>query len=221
MNFPARSGFGFAVLFLFGCGSETKTAPGGKSAQAEAGPSVALASGKSSPDSETTPPETLENLDFLNWKKFKVGTKVVRRKSTQNAQDWVKETQTIRLKEIQQDKVILESQITVERADSSKKVNPPFEIQFYASIVVPKGMNKDQFNKPSLKAAEVGKEKVTILGKEYLAQLWTWEDQTESGPMPQKLWQSDEVPGRFLKQESAVKRNGISSAEELIEIQIP
>jgi len=221
MNFLARSGFGFAILFLFGCGSESKTVPGGKSTQKEGNQAVSLASGSTATPSETKPPETLENLEYLNWKKFKVGTKIVRRKSTTNAQDWVKETQTIQLKEIQADKVILHSQITVERADSSKKVNPPFEIQFYASIVVPKGMNKDQFNKPSLKAVEVGKEKVSILGKEYLARLFTWEDQTESGPMPQKLWQSDEVPGRFLKQESAVKRNGISTLEELIEIQIP
>lgn len=218
--------FAWMLFGLTGCGGE------GSNGASPAGSArtVATATEKGSAGSsvEVAPKvgsgEVIDNLDYLSWKPFKPGTTVVRKKESKNEKGWVKETTTWKLKELTPEKVIIESQITVERPDEPAKVNPPFEIAHSARFTVPKNMKKEQFNKPSLRAVEVGEESITVAGKTYKARLFTWEDQTESGPMPQKLWLSAEVPGRFLKQASAVtkdKTNRIETNEELVEIKLP
>jgi len=217
---------GSMLLAATGCGGEDPRA-----AQASLTGTAATASGaKAAPGgtSENEPQagggEVLDNLDYQSWKPFKPGTIVVRKKESKNENGWVKETTTLTLKQVTDEKVFIESQITVERPNEPAKVNPPFEISHSARFTVPKNMKKEQFNKPSLRAVEVGEESIKVAGKTYKARLFTWEDQTEAGPMPQKIWLSQEVPGRFLKQASAVTKNKtqrIETNEELVEIKLP
>lgn len=216
-----------ALLGASGCGGEgPKPAPsmGGAQAVASAGSGTSVPGGAGENASPAVTAEVLDNLDYQSWKPFKPGTIVVRKKESKNANGWVRETTTLKLTQVTDDKVFIESQITVERPDEPAKVNPPFEIVHAARFTVPKNMKKEQFNKPSLRAVEVGEESIKVCGKTYKARLFTWEDQTEAGPMPQKIWLSQEVPGRFLKQASAVVKNKtqrIETNEELIEIKLP
>ncbi len=217
---------GLMLVGAAGCGGEGPKAaqPFGTKAVASAAGAKAAPGGASEPESPSGAGEVLDNLDYQSWKPFKPGTTVVRKKESKNENGWVKETTTLTLKQVTDDKVFIESQITVERPNEPAKVNPPFEITHSARFTVPKNMKKEQFNKPSLRAVEVGEESVKVAGKTYKARLFTWEDQTEAGPMPQKIWLSQEVPGRFLKQASAVTKNKtqrIETNEELVEIKLP
>jgi len=174
-------------------------------------------------------PKTTEDLplhnnpDYLNWQRFKAGAKVVRKKISKNVFDQVTETQTLTLLEVTADKVVLESQITVERENYPIKVNTPFQIVHVSKFRLPKNLKLEQFTKPSIKATEVAEETVKILGKDYKAKLFTWDDQTESGPMPHKYWESMEFPGRLLKHEAMVKKEtgSTSTTEEILEVIIP
>ena len=164
-----------------------------------------------------------DNPDYSNWKRFKVGTKLVRRKISKNPTDQVTETQSLTLLEVNGDKVVLETQITVERPNYPKKENAPFRIEHAAKFRLPANLKLEQFTKPSIKAREIAEESIKVLGKEYKAKLFTWEDSTESGPMPHKYWESMDFPGRLLKHEAVVKKEDAetSTIEQIVELVIP
>lgn len=212
MKMIGKKVLGLSVMgLLLGCGSEPK--PKGVAQMPE---------GYVAPE----PTENLplhDNPEYANWKGFKVGTKVVRKKITKNASDQVTETQSLKLLEVTGDKVVLETQITVERPNYPTKENAPFKIEHSAKFRLPKNLKLEQFTKPSVKATEISEETLKVLGKEYKGKLFTWEDQTESGPMPHKYWESMDFPGRLLKHEGFVKKEGASTSttEEIIEVLIP
>lgn len=174
-------------------------------------------------------PEPMDNLplhdnpDYTNWKRFKVGTKVVRKKISKNPSDQVTEIQSLKLLEVNGDKVVLETQITVERPNYPTKANAPFKIEHAAKFRLPKNLKLEQFTKPSVKATEISEETIKVLGKEHKGKLFTWDDQTESGPMPHKYWESMDFPGRLLKHEAVVKKDdaATSTTEEIVEVVIP
>ncbi len=206
----------FVLLVLgleTGCGGGTKPVGNAK---------VELPKGYVAPPSTDHLP-LHDNPDYLNWNRFKVGTKVVRKKITKNPSDQVTETQTLKLLESNGEKVVLETQITVERPNYPRKENAPFKIEHAAKFRLPDNLKLEQFTKPSIKAREIAEETIKVLGKEYKAKLFTWEDNTESGPMPHKYWESMEFPGRLLKHEAVVKKdNGeTSTTEEIIELVSP
>jgi hypothetical protein len=203
----------FVLGLVVGCGGEPK--PKGKT---QAG----LPEGYVAPQSTDHLP-LHDNPDYANWQRFKVGTKVVRKKISKNPSDQVTETQILKLLEVNADKVVLETQITVERPNYPKKENTPFKIEHAAKFRLPANLKLEQFTKPSIKAKEIAEESIKVLGKEYKAKLFTWEDNTESGPMPHKYWESMEFPGRMLKHEAVVKKDNAetSTTEEVIEVVTP
>jgi hypothetical protein len=162
----------------------------------------------------------VESADYANWKRFKVNTTVVRKKVSKNAADSVTETRTLRLVELTPAKAVVESQVTVERPGGPPKVNPPVRLDYPAQFRLPPGMTAEQFEKPSLKAKEDGQETLTVGGTEYPTKRFAWEDATEAGPMPNRLWLSDAVPGRFVKQEMRVEKTNTSTTEVVVEVKL-
>jgi hypothetical protein len=164
-----------------------------------------------------------DNPDYANWQRFKVGTKVVRKKISKNPSDQVTETQILKLLEVNADKVVLETQITVERPNYPKKENTPFKIEYPAKFRLPANLKLEQFTMPSIKAKEIAEESIKVLGKEYKAKLFTWEDNTEAGPMAHKYWESMDFPGRMLKHEAVVKKDNVetSTTEEILVVVTP
>lgn len=164
---------------------------------------------------------TADNLNFKNWSRFPVGTTVTWVKNTKNDKDWVKETTIRKLVEKTADKVVVEWQVTVERPNYETKVNPPNRSEILATFRVPAGMNAEQLQAPSLKAKRTGEDLVTVLGKTHKAEVFTWQDGTESGPMEIKAWYVDTIPGRVARQTMKVGQKEFESQEEITGISIP
>lgn len=164
---------------------------------------------------------TAENRNYANWTLFPVGTSVKKVKLTKNPQDWVKETTTTRLLEKTPAKVVIETQVTVERPNYETQVNPGMKIEIFATFQVPNGLTAEQILAPSLKAKKTGEEEITILDKKEKASVYTWEDGTESGPMKNKAWYCETIPGRLVKQEMVVEQKGFNAKEDIVEITIP
>jgi hypothetical protein len=164
---------------------------------------------------------TAENLNFKNWSQFPVGTTATWVKNTKNEKDWVKETTVRKLVEKSANTVVVEWQVTVERPNYETKVNSPNRTEIPATFRVPPSMTAQQLQAPSLKAKKAGEETVTILGKTYKAELFTWQDGTESGPMEVKAWYVDDLPGRIARQTMKVGQKDFDSLEEITSISIP
>ena len=60
-----------------------------------------------------------------------------------------------------------------------------------------------------------------MLNKSCQATVFIWEDGTESGPMVNKAWYVDTIPGRIARQEMQVEQKGFSALEEVVAIVIP
>jgi hypothetical protein len=167
-------------------------------------------------------PASTENLllvdhpEYLNWSRFPVGIVVVRKKEVFNDLGTVRVMTTLRLAEKTADKIVVESQVTVDRAGQPLIENPPLSIEFPATFRLPAGMKLEQFSLPSLKAKSAGEETRQASGRDYTTQLFTWDEVNETGPMRVKLWRSDEIPGRMLRQE--INGHMHTSVEEIVEI---
>jgi hypothetical protein len=197
------------LIFLVGCGNEVDrgfrsqgTAPPGSVAPAQA---------------ENLP--RVAHPEYAGWSRFPVGTVVARKKEIASESETVRVTTTLRLIEKGADKVVVESQVTVDRPGHPRQQNPPLNVDFPATFPLPQGMQLEQFSLPSLKARQVGEEGRQACGREYQAQLFTWDEVNETGPMTVKLWRSDDIPGRMLRQE--INGRDHISVEEVVEITLP
>jgi hypothetical protein len=158
----------------------------------------------------------VEHPEFGNWRQFPEGARVIRKKEVSNETETVRVTTVVRLVEKTSEKVVVESQITVDRPGQPVVENPPARVEFPASFELPAGMQVEQFLLPSLKAKQVGEEPREVNGKTYQAVVFAWDERNEAGPMQVKLWRSDEIPGRMLRQE--VNGRTQTSVEEVVEV---
>lgn len=203
----------FAAPLLAGCGGSTSAPAGGVTPGEPAAP--------------VTPAANLpraDDLNYRNWKKYPVGTTVVRRKVSTNPKEpdkQVVETTTLSLIEATDARVAVQQQITVEKTGYPTEVNPPMTAKYTPTFAVPEGMKAEAMQAPDLKAKVTGEETVTVLGNEYKATVYEWMGSTESGPMPIKLWLSDDVPGRQVKAEYKLDKGGSLAREEVVEIKRP
>lgn len=181
-------------------------------------------------DQATTPPvvstqqEDLPSVahpEYAHWSQFPIGSTTVRKKEVTNENGKVLVTTTIKLIAKDEKQVVVESQITVERGSDPIVVNPPFTAEYPATFRLPKNMTIDQFQLPSLKAKLVGEEELTVLGKQYKAQKFSWQETNEAGPMDLVVWRVDGIPGRTAREESLTGSLQNKSLEEVIEIVIP
>jgi len=159
--------------------------------------------------------------EYSHWSRFPIGTKVVRFKEASNEHGKVKVTTTITLADKTDKQVVVETQITVEREGMPAEVNPSFTAEYPASFPLPANLKLEQFTLPSLKAKEVGEESQNVCGKDYTTKLYSWQEVNETGPMEVKVWRSDDVPGRTVREESLTLSSQNKSLETVTEISIP
>lgn len=198
-----------AALAAVGCGGPTQ-----QTAPPAAQPALPA------PSSPAADLPVADNHEYANWKRFPVGTAVTRKKVVKNSKHSLTEITVVRLAELTDAKAVVEMQITVERPDTPPKVNPPMRMEYPATFRVPPGLTAEQMGLPSLEAKKTGEEKVTAAGQEYAALVYEWQDTTDVGPMPNKAWLSEAMPGRLVRLEGRVEGVGNSTTEEVVEIKL-
>jgi hypothetical protein len=161
----------------------------------------------------------VDHPEYVSWNRFPVGIAVIRKKEVTNETGSVSVTTTLRLAQKMPDKIVVESQVTVNRPGQPLVENPPLNLDFPAKFRLPAGMKLEQFALPSLKARPAGDETRQACGREFQTELFTWDEVNEAGPMKVKLWRSDDVPGRMVRQE--IKGRTQASVEEVVEIVQP
>lgn len=207
-----------AAATALGCGSKPGTPP-----------TAAVPGAPTAGDSGATPDPrpTLASPEYANWKKYPVGTVVKRRREATNPKEPGKktvETTTLKLFELTDRRAVVESQVTVEKTGYDTDVKPAQKLDYPASFPLPAGMSEAEFGKfllPDPKAKVAGTETVRLLGQEYTATVYEWVGSLESGPMPIKLWVSDDMPGRLVKSEFTIDKAGSKALEEVIEVKAP
>ena len=200
------SGLAVAV----GCGGPTPTTT-----------AVAL---EDAPAPPTAPPVLFHDLDYANWRRFPVGTQVKRKSvtSAKKAAGSTTSVETFILKEVTDREVVVVRQNTTTRSDGSyHAVNPPDQRKHPRSFAIPPGMSAEDFSKPSRAAKKAGEEVLMAAGAAYKATVYAWADQTESGTMNIRVWLSDDMPGRIVKQEMTVAALGNTTIDEVIDVRIP
>jgi hypothetical protein len=196
----------FGVVCVTGCGSQSG-APS-DSVSISPGGDVAPASTENLP--------LVDHPEYASWSRFPVGSGVVRKKEVTNEFGVVRVTTTVRLTDKTAEKVVVQSQVTVDRPGNGLVENPPQEMSFPAKFRLPAGMKLEHFALPSLKAKQIGDETPHVCGRDYASKIFTWDERNETGPMTVRLWRSDDVPGRMLRQE--INGHQHSSFEEVVEI---
>lgn len=202
-----------AAAVAVGCGGGGAAPPTGVTPVAAA-----------TPAGPPAPAVYAESPDYLTWSKFPVLTTVVRKKVSTNPKVPDKatvETTTIQLAEKDDLKAVVTMQITVEKPDEPLRVNPPMKLDYKAKFLVPPGLTAAAMQLPDMKATVSGEETLTVQKKEYKCTVYTWTGATESGPMPIKLWVSEQMPGRIVKQEYQLDKAGSKAVEEVIDVKVP
>ncbi len=192
---------GLAITLLLGCSSPAPHQP----EQVELSTSI-----------EKT---WVDNPEFLHWNQFPIGSQVVKKKVISNGNGTVEVTTTMTVREKTADKVIVDQQVTVVHPDSTLE-NPSQSLEYVSKFQLPAGMSLEAFSLPSLKARQAGTAEIELLGKVYVADVFEWEEKNERGPMSVKLWRSDKVPGRTIKEEATILDGNDTSREMVMEISI-
>jgi len=171
-------------------------------------------------------PPSLDDLplaahpEYDNWSKFPVGTKVVRKDNLASAEGEVILHTTLKLAKKSEQGVTIETQTAIER-DGARQESDVSSADYPAQFRLPKGMAIEQFQLPMLKAKQIDSEKLLVIDKEQEMEVFTFEDQSEAGPVDVKLWRSDEVPGRQVKKEIVDRKGLVLSSSNIVEIVKP
>lgn len=196
----------FGLLFLIGCDSQPPKGP----AQ---GP-VAVENAKVK--KEDLP--VVERAEYANWNRFPEGTVVRHVRETKNDAGKVIVTTTTKLVSKSNEKVVIETQITVDRG-GDLLVNPSMELEYPASFRLPPNMDAAKFALPAQDAKLESEESIEFHGKEYAAKVYTWDAASESGKTKNKMWLCNDIPGRVFRHEMTCST--FTTAESIAEIEIP
>lgn len=160
----------------------------------------------------------VERAEYVNWSQFPVGTMIKHIRETKSDVDKVLVTTTSRLASKTDAKVVIETQITVDRG-GEPLVNPSMELEYPASFRLPPNMDASKFALPSQNAEVCGEETVQFNGKDYPAVVYAWTGSSEAGPTKNKMWFCKDIPGRLFRHEMTC--SAFTTAENVIEIDIP
>ncbi len=160
----------------------------------------------------------VDRVEYVNWSHFPMGTSVTLARETKSDVDKVIVTTISRLAEKTDNKVVIETQITVDRGSEPLK-NPPMRIEYPANFRLPPKMDAGQFALPAQNAEATGEESIQFDGKDYQAVVYSWTGSSEAGPTKNKMWFSNEIPGRVLRHE--MKCKAFTSLEIIVAIEIP
>ena len=142
--------FFFGLVLFTGCGNDPQKTP----AQAET----------ATPPTDELP--VVERAEYVNWSQFPVGTMVKHVRETTNDVNKVIVTTTSRLARKTPEKVVIETQVTVDRG-GEPLVNPPMELEYQASFRLPPNMDANKFALPDQNAKAIAEESVQFNGKDY------------------------------------------------------
>lgn len=157
--------------------------------------------------------------EYANWSRFPEKTFVIRKRlvSNSNSNGTVIVTTKMWLEKKDAEEVLVGSQVTVERPNEPTVENGEDIVRYPATYRVPKGIDEARFLLPSAKAKETGAERIKIGNHEFNTKVFEWEESNETSPMTVKLWRSDEIPGKIVRQELFTKSTETKSSEEVIE----
>lgn len=172
------------------------------------------------------PQVSLEDLplvshpEYDNWSKFEVGTQVVRQDKLASSDGDVLLYTKLRLAQKSDAGIVVETQTAIER-NGVREDSDLNSVDYPAKFRLPKGMSIEQFQLPALKAKKSGEEKLVVADKEYVVEVFTFEDQSEAGPVDVTLWRSLEFPGRQLKKEIIDRKGLVLSTSTISELKNP
>ncbi len=172
------------------------------------------------------PPPSLDDLplvahpEYDNWSNFPIGTTVIRKDNLACVECEVFLHSSLRLVKKSDDGVTIETLTAIER-DGARQQSDITSADYVAKFRLPKGMELDQFQLPTLKAKLVGEEKLTVGDQEVQCEVFGFEDQSEAGPVDVKLWRSSEIPGRQVKKEIVDRKGVVLSSSNIVEITKP
>ena len=163
---------------------------------------------------------TVEHPNYLQWKKFPVGTSVTQ-KTTTDSEKTVGKTVTVvitTLKEKTAEFLVLESQATTTYADGRVNKVPAVESKIPREVRLPEGMSGENWGKPKGKPQE---EEVVAAGKKYRTRKYDSRGSTDAGELFQSIWTSDEIPGGLVKSHTRVPAVEETTIIEITEVKIP
>nr|MCU0706110.1 hypothetical protein [Fimbriiglobus sp.] len=135
MRLPTVIGLVSCFAMLVGCEPSTKT------------PTPALPT-----PADSSHWKQVDNLEYLNWKKFPVGTEVVRTNVTTTAGKSVTMVERFILKAVSDAEVIVDRQNTTTHSEGGyHQANPPDPRKITPRILVHPEVDADNFSKPDPK----------------------------------------------------------------------
>ena len=149
--------------------------------------------------------EKVDNPEFANWSKFKKGTSVTLKSTSDVAGMTTESTITTTLVDVGTDKLVVEMS-TATKANGMEFKTPPIKRDVLKTIPLPEGVKKEEFAKGKVPGTlEEGTETLKVAGKEYKTK-W-YKTKTSAGGMniEGKIWMTEEVPGMVVKMESSTK----------------
>ena len=164
--------------------------------------------------------ESLPNVthpEYANWSQFAEKSFVVRKRVVSNAGGNVLVTTKSWLEKKDENGVSVGSRVTVERPNEPIVENDDDFVSYPPTYRLPKGMDPASFAQPSSKAKETGTEMIQIGERKIETKIFEWEERNETGPMSVKLWRSDDIPGKIVRQEMFTKSTDTKSVEEVTE----
>lgn len=156
--------------------------------------------------------------EYQNWGQYPVGTVVTRVRKIGEGEEQVVQTTRYKLSEKNEKEVVIEPFVEIKsiHRDEANVMGP---IEYGATFRLPKGMTEEMFSMPDPKAKSLGTEEIEALGKTYTAQVYTWNTDSNAGTVANKLWMSNEVPGRVIKHQTEVV--GHKTEEALTQVDRP
>ena len=166
--------------------------------------------------------DTVPNPEFASWSKFKKGTSITHKATTETGGATSEVLLTSTLVEVEADKVVIET-TSVAKVNGMEFKSPPMKRELAKTITLPKGAKKEDatVGKPS-GTVEEGTETLKVSGVEVKAKWYKFSAQVDKVKSEGKTWMSEEVPGMLVKTE--VSTSGMFASKtkmELIEFKKP
>jgi hypothetical protein len=166
--------------------------------------------------------DKVDNPEFANWSKFKKGTSVTLKSSSNVGGTTSDVTITTTLVDVAPDKLVLEMTSLVKAAGMEIQ-GKPMKRDVLKSVPLPKGAKKEEFSggKPP-GTYEEGAETLKVGGTEVKAKWFKYKADIGGTKTDAKLWTSDEVPGMIVKSEMTTTGMFASTTKmEVTEIKKP
>jgi hypothetical protein len=169
-----------------------------------------------------TAQEMLPNQEFTDWSKFKKGTSVTL-KTTSDAGGMKSEVVlTTTVVETGADKLVLETTSTT-KVNGMEFKAPAVKRDVPKTVPLPPGIKKEDFTATKPPGTyEEGAETVKIAGAVYKSKWYKSKFEMDKTKVESKMWLSEDVPGRLVKGETTVTGPvNVTTKMEVTEIKKP